>query len=239
MKTITILIFATSLNFLCASEQRAPEQGAMGDVIHGIQLFEALHSGQSPTNWSQISETLNLAKVDQSLEQNGFSALEKNYVFIERKIAVPEYEKGDVVLMRTAPITIEIGETNKEEGRYIISRYEGSLRFNWLSENKVQKMLADAGATNLPAPEPFISSSDAREVVPMNKQADKALPVISPQKSVEPQATETPSLSPVESTNPPTATPSTPTPSSKWPLIILIVAVFGLSFAFFRKKGRK
>src|SRR6185369_16667545 len=112
---ILMTIFVSIQNVSHASGRREPEQSAIDDMIHGIQLFEALHGGHSPTNWLQISEVLNLGIINELLQINGLSPLDQNYVFVQQKIPVLAYEKGDVVLIRAGPITIPMGETNTEE----------------------------------------------------------------------------------------------------------------------------
>ena len=221
-----------------AESRRTPEQVAIHAVQMAMQFFAKQHDGQMPTNWSQVETEIDLNKLNQqTLIKSLAYPLQEHYVFVSDKIPMLGYQEGNVILIRTGPVDQADGDIVRQ-GRYIISTNESGFYSTWVSETNVQKMLAQAGITNLPEPELFIPPSNVREPVPMNNQTDKVLPVIFPQKPVEPQIAETPSLSPVESTNPPAATPSAPPPSSKWPLIILVVAVFGLSFAFFRKKRR-
>lgn len=240
--------FLASQSAVFASGKQAPEQGAIGDVIHGMQLFEALHSKQAPTNWMQISETLNLDSINQSLKANGFLPLQQNYVFIQQTIRVPDYEKGEVVLMRVLPITVRIGETNEEEGRYVISRYQGGLKFNWLSEDKVQKMLAEAGVTNLPKPEPLTAATNASETLPVRDLIQITTNITQTIPSTEAVASESATTlqmaqpekpAVVRATTSAQADPLSESPLFLRPILITLAVILGLAAGFVLLRSRK
>ena len=249
---ISILVIGQDISH--ASGKRTPEQSAVIDVIHGIQLFEGIHSGKSPTNWSQLSETLNLQKIDESLSMNSAPRLEENYAFVTvARIPVSEYEKGEVVFIRLSPLKYVDAETGEEkEGRYFISRHEGSLRFNWLAETNVQKMLTDAGVTELPRPEPFVPSTNLNRTPPMTNQSAEAMPAL-PNPVVEkpipanqaiesPAATQTARPTPVPSPEPPassqTESPSQSQSPAKW-LVITVILIAGAGLALVLRKREK
>lgn len=245
MKTYLFVCFIilTVCQNVVASEKRLPEQSAIDDVIGGLKIFEAIHNGQSPTNWTQVSEVLNLKEIDQYLAQHLYDPIEQNYVFIQQKIAVPTYEKGDVVLMRIAPITIQVGDTNQEEGRYFISRYKGGLKFNWLSENKVQKMLADAGVVELPKPAELVRSPNAAEIHKVANQTSETKPVhtssVSPAQLLATHVAEAASSAiPDQTTNPPVAPHTGPSFFAKL-LVITLFSVFVLALALLLHRRKR
>lgn len=137
-----------------------PEHKAIMGVIGGLKLYEVLNEGRSATNWLQLSEILELDSINQGLRTRGYGPLDQNYVFVQQKIPVPGYERGDVVLIRATPIQIKFGN-KAEKGRFVISRYKGQLKFNWLPEETIQKMLAAAGVKELPKPEPLSASTNS------------------------------------------------------------------------------
>lgn len=247
LNLLTLLACLASAQTTIASGKRAPEQAALMDIIGAVKIFESIHDGRTPTNWAQISEVLNLQKINQTLLANASEPLDQNYVFVQQRIPVPETQMGDVVLIRFTPALR--GETNGIDGRYIISRYDNSLRFGWLAETNVQKMLADAGVTELPKPEPLNQAANAGETLPVGDvnstpttntagSVPKSEPVADA-PTIKQTVTE---LTPTASVEPPaTPQPAPAADSSSFAkkVAVLLAVVLGLAAAFVLFRSKK
>lgn len=246
LNLLTLLACLASAQTTIASGKRAPEQAALMDIIGAVKIFESIHDGRTPTNWAQISEVLNLQKINQTLLANASEPLDQNYVFVQQRIPVPETQMGDVVLIRFTPALR--GETNGIDGRYIISRYDNSLRFGWLAETNVQKMLADAGVTELPKPEPLNPSTNSGETLSVRdvnnipttnaaRTVPQVVPVAVAPASTQPVTEPTPTAS-VEPPATPQPAPAADSSSSAKKLVVMLAVALGLAagFVLFRSK---
>lgn len=231
---IIVSMYFCGTRSLVADSRMTAESVALNAIAFGIRDYAAQHN-RIPTNWTQIQE---FRDVD-SLHQGTFP-IKEHYSFVRQiKIPLPAQEKGDVFLMRFSPVTNNL---HQESGRYIISLANGAPILNWLSETNVQKMLADAGVTELPQPEP-LSQTTNPNTSPTPETHSQATNTV---KKLEPSANPSPSrdaqvtiqsTSPVEPSNPaPTpdvqATSSSKSSSFAKPLLIALVAILGLAAAF-------
>ena len=160
--------FILGAQFCEANTTATTESIAVQVVGRAIRDYKKLHEGISPTNWSQLSEVVDLGKLNsQTLGKSPAYPLEQNYVFVTQKIPVPSYPNGDVVLIRTTPVQYE----ERKLGRYLISMIAGEPSYRWMDETEVQQMLADAGVTELPKPDlPSVSKEPSPATVPIPAQ---------------------------------------------------------------------
>lgn len=163
-----------------ADTKMTAEGGAIRILSYAARDFQFSH-GQSPTNWAQLAEFRDIEEINRAT-----FPIKQHYVFIVfNKIPLPDSEKGDVFLIRTYPST---NTPSGEAGRYIVSRNGVDFIPTWLSENKVQQMLADAGITELPKPDlPSVSKEPSPAIVPNPAQTTTS--PSAPRDDKQPQAT--------------------------------------------------
>lgn len=167
LKNLVILmaLFFIPKDEAIAETRRTPEFSALHTVQLAMKAFVVQHNGQMPTNWSQVGTEIDLDKLNQqTLINSSIYPLQEHYVFVTDKIQMLGYQEQNrnVVLIRTEPFKQVDGESERE-GRYVVSLSTNEVYFylTWVSEANVQKMLAQAGVTKLPEPEPLIPFTNA------------------------------------------------------------------------------
>ena len=185
----------TLLSFLCvylvggftgvSNTSGTPESITIQNLRLVFELFEK-DKGVPPTNWLQVEEFFSLQKInDERLKGTSIYPLQQHYVFVLDKIPMLGYQEGEVFLIRAEPSPNPIREN--KVGRYIISKTEDGLKFNWYSEEKVQQMLAKAGVTELPKPEPWVPRTNNAAQPPV-LQSSNLLVGTSPSPKIRPSA---------------------------------------------------
>lgn len=241
-------IFLTTITACFAGGKWTSEQSALHAVEQAMQIVVEKQGGLPPTNWAQVQAHIDLTKLNQQvLTKSSAYPLQEHYVFVTDKIPVPGVEMGDVILIRTSSVKNGEGEEERE-GRYIISKHDGVLKSTWLAETNVQKMLADAGVTELPKPEPLNTLSNATGAVPVRDlsltpttNSARIVPQVEP-AAVEPASASQgaePASSAVAQTSPASPAPSAGSASFLKMFVVPLMAVLGLAAGFILFRSRK
>lgn len=243
---LVLMIFSSGGGKAIARSKPTLESLAIANVWKAMRLYEDTHEGRAATNWHQIHEVFNLDLINRDLRTSSAYPIDEHYTFLTDKIPVPGTEMGDVVLIRISPVKEGEGEEGRE-GRYIISKHDGVLKSTWLAETNVQKMLADAGVTELPKPEPLNQITNATGAVPVRDLPpalttnSARIPQIEPvtvEPASAPQGTE-PTSSAVAQTSPASPAPSAGSASFLKMFVVPLVAILGLAAAFILFRSRK
>ena len=142
-----------------ARTSATPESIIIQNVASDMRSFQET-KGHYPTNWMEFEQVFSLDKINEEyLKTTPVYPLQRHYVFVTDKIPMLGNQEGEVFLIRAEPSPNPIKEN--AIGRYIISKNEEGLKFHWYPEEKVQQMLAKAGVTELPKPEPWRPTTTA------------------------------------------------------------------------------
>ena len=242
--TIALLVMADCTASL-AKTTSTPEAIAIQVVVRSIRIFQQNHNGQTPTNWNQLVNVLDIGQLNQqTLANSPAYPIEENYIFITSKIPVHSYPNGDVILIRTAPVQSE----ERKAGRYLISMIANEPSYRWMDETEVQQMLADAGITELPKPE-IRSGPKEQAPVKIPPSVNSTPGQTSPSDGKQPQMTgqdlPNPSASTkeppiVSNTIPPTVATTTPGSGTGWigMIVVLALGLLASIFLLFRTKQK-
>ena len=213
-----------------------PESVAIQNIKMAIGLYSKLH-GVEPTNWSQIGECVNIGQINSQCLINGpVYPIEEHYVFVRDKVLD---QGATLFLIRISPDTNAI---SGKIGRYLIFRTDDGYMYKWMAEANVQKMLAAAGVTELPKPEPWVPLTNSIVTPSQTNAVPPRATTNPPASSVFPKPART-----VQQTNPApppsvpivseTAEPPSPTHSKA--LIALLVFLLGAGLAFILLRSKK
>lgn len=162
-----------------------PESITIANLRLVMELFVQVN-GVPPTNWHQFEQFFSLQKINEErLKGTDVYPLQEHYVFVTQKISMLGYEEGELFLIRATPLTNSL---TRNAGRYVISQDDqGGFKFAWLKEEKVQQMLAKAGVTELPKPEPWVPRTNNATQSP-EPQSSNLLPGTSPSTKIQSSA---------------------------------------------------
>jgi hypothetical protein len=141
--------FAVATNFCVADGRTSPEFLALNNVAFAVRL-NVDTSGQTPTNWQQITQYCDVGKWNRQLSQAGKPfILQECYVFIRDQWIISPARNRRIVLARNQPKTNYEGKV----GRYLVCWDGNSEQIIWMPEDDFQKALKQSGV-KLPQPEP-------------------------------------------------------------------------------------
>ena len=127
-----------------ATSRMTPEQLAVRKLATAARAYSQNNAGQSPTNWSQLEQILDVNLINHSLERSSAFPIQSNYVFLGTKLTmIPTipgmgYEEGEALMVRLTP-----GKRDGKKGRYVVYRQpSGLIDAVWVAEEKFARMLA-------------------------------------------------------------------------------------------------
>jgi len=209
------------------------EQAAMNNIVSAMRLFVDINHGAFPTNWFEVNSVIDLNQLnEQVLAKSSVFPLQEHYSFVFQEIPFLNSDEK-VFLIRTSPVE----NSEKILGRHLIALNEGGLSYRWLPEEKVQQMLAKAGVTELPKPEPWPPTTNAAAQSPPAQPSN----AVEPESPLPRDKTLPSDLQSPQNTNPASeivaVTPVTTT-KSWWP--VFIIAGIGVIFLLaLRQRQRK
>lgn len=218
-----------------ANTSATPESIIIQNVASDMRSFQE-KKGHYPTNWMEFEQVFSLEKINEEyLKTTPVYPLQQHYVFVLQKIPMLGYQEGEVFLIRAEPSPNFLRDD--KVGRYIISRYQGTLLFNWYSEEKVQQMLAKASIKELPEPEPWSPATNNA----VHSQSPPTLystnpNVKSPREQKFPSTFQPPQN--INSTNETVTVSPPPKEKSWWPVVIVLGIGATIFFAFTRTRKR-
>lgn len=240
-----------------ATSLMTPENVTMSGIAQAMRVYQTLHQGQLPTNWTQIREVYDVDQANKNLAGRQSYPIEDHYQFVAQPLQTLD-GNAQVLLIRTVPLQRLEDQTHQENNsaqwRYMVTRSKnGVISSTRLPESTVQAMLQKSGVTITPkAGLPKLETDEripGTEPTPQPNPADAAFlaqhPELDPsRKASSPtpsfSATPLPSLTPQPSPAKPARPMEKEEPSSNlgWFYALGAAVLAGIGYIWHRTRKR-